>query len=69
VQLRYLPPHRPDFNPIELAFAKLKALLRAARPRSFDQVVELVARALDVITPQDWANFVRHCGYRVAASL
>ena len=36
--LRFLPPYSPDFNPIELAFAKLKAFLRAARPRSFDQV-------------------------------
>jgi transposase len=67
--LRFLPPYSPDVNPIERAFAKLKALLRAARPRSFDQVVELVALALDVITPQECANFVRHCGYRVAASL
>ncbi len=33
-QLRFLPPYSPDFNPIELAFAKLKAFLRAARPRS-----------------------------------
>ena len=44
--LRFLPPYSPDFNPIELAFAKLKAFLRAARPRSFDQVNELVAAAL-----------------------
>jgi len=36
--LRFLPPYRPDFNPIELAFAKLKAFLRAVRPRTFDQV-------------------------------
>jgi transposase len=32
--LRFLPPYSPDFNPIELAFAKLKAFLRAARPRA-----------------------------------
>ena len=37
-QLRFLPPYSPDFNPIEQAFAKLKAFLRAARPRSFDHV-------------------------------
>lgn len=36
--LRFLPPYSPDFNPIEQAFAKLKAFLRAARPRTFDQV-------------------------------
>ena len=45
-QLRFLPPYSPDFNPIELAFAKLKAFLRAARPRNFDQVCALVATAL-----------------------
>ena len=28
--LRFLPPYGPDFNPIELAFAKLRALFRAA---------------------------------------
>jgi transposase len=64
-RLRFLPPYSPDFNPIELAFAKLKAFLRAARPRNFDQVVELVAIALQLFTPRECLNFVRHCGYRV----
>jgi transposase len=50
-RLRFLPPYSPDFNPIELAFAKLKAFFRAARPRSFDQVVELLAMALQLFTP------------------
>ena len=63
--LRFLPPYSPDFNPIELAFAKLKAFLRAARPRTFDQVCELIAIALDLFTPDECANYVRHCGYRV----
>jgi transposase len=63
--LRFLPPYSPDFNPIELAFAKLKAFLRAARPRTFDQVSQLVAIALDLFTPTECANFIRHCGYRV----
>jgi transposase len=43
--VRFLPPYRPDFNPIEQAFAKLKAFLRAARPRSFDQVCDLIGVA------------------------
>jgi transposase len=64
--LRFLPPYSPDFNPIELAFAKLKAFLRAARPRSFDRVVELVATALGLFTAPECANYVRHCGYRTA---
>ena len=67
--LRFLPPYSPDFNPIELAFAKLKAFLRAARPRSFDQVCALVAAALRLYTPTECANYVRHCGYRAATAL
>ena len=68
-RLRFLPPYSPDFNPIELAFAKLKAFLRAARPRSFEQVCALIAAALDLITPTESRNFIRHCGYRVATAL
>ena len=65
-QLRFLPPYSPDFNPIELAFAKLKAFLRAARPRRFDQVSALVATALGLFSPTECRNYVRHCGYRLA---
>jgi transposase len=67
--LRFLPPYSPDFNPIELAFAKLKAFMRAARPRNFDQVCALVAAALGLYTSIECANYVRHCGYRVATAL
>ena len=56
-------------EPIELAFAKLKAFLRAARPHSFDQVVDLTAIALQLFTPRDCLNFVRHCSYRIATEL
>src|SRR5450631_199447 len=56
-QIRFLPPYSPDFNPIELAFAKLKAFLRAARPRSFDQVCTLIAAALGLFTPTECRNF------------
>ena len=64
--LRFLPPYSPDFNPIEQAFAKLKAFLRAARPRTFDQVNALVATALTLYTPAECANYIRNSGYRVA---
>jgi transposase len=67
--LRFLPPYSPDFNPIEQAFAKLKAFLRAARPRGFDQVCELMATAIGLFTPIECANYVRHSGYRVATAL
>lgn len=64
-QLRFLPPYSPDFNPIELAFAKLKAFLRAVRPRTFDQVCDLIRTALALFLPGECTNYVRHCGYRV----
>jgi transposase len=64
--LRFLPPYSPDFNPIEQAFAKLKAFLRAARPRTFDEVCGLIAVALGLFTNEECANYVRHCGYRPA---
>ena len=65
-QLRFLPAYSPDFNPIELVFAKLKAFLRAARPRTFDDVCELIRAALTLFLPDECANYVRHCGYRVS---
>jgi len=68
-RLRFLPPYSPDFNPIEQAFAKLKAFLRAARPRSFDQVNAHVATALPLFSAAECANYVRHSGYRVATAL
>jgi transposase len=62
--VRFLPPYSPDFNPIEQAFAKLKAFLRAFRPRTFEHVCELMAAALGLFMPDECANYVRHCGYR-----
>jgi len=58
-QLRFLPPYSPDFNPIEQVFVKLKAFLRAARPRSFDEVTTLMAIALGLFTATECANYIR----------
>ena len=68
-QIRFLPPYSPDFNPIEMAFAKLKAFMRAARPRTFDHVTALTAAALALFTPAECRNYVRHCGYRLTVQL
>lgn len=68
-RIRHLPPYSPDFNPIEQAFAKLKAFLRAARPRSFDHVCDAIASAIGLFPPAECANYIRHSGYRVATSL
>lgn len=61
--LLFLPPYSPDLNPIELAFAKLKQLLRSARYRAVDALWNEVQHLLDRITASDAANFIRHCGY------
>lgn len=67
--VRFLPPYSPDFNPIEQAFSKLKAFLRAARPRTFDHICALIADALPRFTPTECANYVRNSGYRVTTAL
>ena len=65
-RVRFLPPYSPDFNPIEQAFAKLKAFLRTHRPRTFDQVCDLMRTALALFLPHECANYVKHCGYLIA---
>jgi transposase len=62
-RLLYLPPYSPDLNPIELAFAKLKALLRQAARRTVAGLWAFLGRALDAFSPQECRNYFRHCGY------
>ena len=61
--LLYLPPYSPDFNPIENAFSKLKALLRKAAERTIDGLWNRIGDVLDLFTPQDCANFFAAAGY------
>lgn len=61
--LRYLPAYSPDFNPIELAFAKLKTQLRSAAARSFEPLVEAIGVGLTAITPNDIRGYYSHCGF------
>jgi transposase len=63
-ELWYLPPYSPDFNPIELCFAKLKAILRAARCRSTDTLWPLLGDCLARFSADECQNYFRHCGYR-----
>ena len=66
-ELVYLPPYSPDLNPIEEAFAKLKALLRRAGARTREALVEAMGLALDAVTPGDAEGFFEHRGYRPLA--
>jgi transposase len=62
-RLQYLPPYSPDLNPIEMAFAKLKAALRKAAARSIDALVNAIAVALAAFTAQECLNFFAAAGY------
>lgn len=62
-RLLYLPPYSPDFNPIEMMFAKLKALLRKAKERTIDALWDRIGTVLSEFTPQECANYLRHDGY------
>ena len=62
-QLLFLPPYSPDFNPIEYAFAKLKALLRKAAQRTVDGLWDAIGRLIDTFTPTECANYFSACGY------
>ena len=68
-ELMYLPPYSPDLNPIEEAFAKMKASLRKFEARTREALVEAMGRALDAVTAGDARGFFEHRGYRVAAQL
>lgn len=62
-ELRYLPPYSPDLNPIEQAFAKLKAHLRKAQERSIDALWQRIGMLLELFHPSECANFFVNAGY------
>ena len=71
-RLVFLPPYSPDLNPkvalrgaIELAWSKVKTILRRLKARTDDVLLEALKTALLAITPQDIVNWFAHCGYAV----
>jgi transposase len=63
-QIFYLPPYSPDLNPIEMAFAKLKTLLRQEPARTIDGLTQRIASILDRFLPKECANFFQAAGYQ-----
>lgn len=61
--LRFLPPYSPDFNPIENAFAKPKALLRKAGERTVTALWNTIGRLIDQFTPDECRNYFTAAGY------
>ena len=64
----YLPAYSPDLNPIEMAFSKLKRLLRKAAERTVEGLWSTLGRLLDHFSPQECRNYIRHCGYAATPS-
>ena len=61
----FLPPYSPDLNPIEQCWAKVKAWLRKAKARTFEDLLDALAVALRSVSPHDAAAWFAHCGYAV----
>ena len=61
VQLNYLPPYSPDFNPIELMWSKVKGHLKSAKARTQETLFHAVGEALEKITSTDTEGFFLHC--------
>ena len=59
----YLPSYSPDLNPIEMAFSKLKALLRKAAERTIPGLIRLIGRLMKKFSPEECRNFLSHAGY------
>ena len=62
-ELLFLPPYSPDFNPIEMAFSKLKAFLKKTSARTKDDLWDAVAVGIQTFTPQECENYFAAAGY------
>ena len=63
--VRYLPAYSPDLNPIEQAFAKLKAALRKGAARTVTTLIKLIGTLIKAFAPDECANYFRHAGYGI----
>ncbi len=59
----FLPPYSPDLNPIEMAFAKLKTLLRAKAARTIDALWQEIGHICDLFGPAECQNYFAAAGY------
>ncbi len=62
-ELRFLPPYSSDFNPIEMAFSKLKALLKKTAARTVDDLWDAIAEGIETFTPNECQNYFAAAGY------
>jgi len=63
VNVLFLPPYSPDFNPIELMWAYIKKILKKLKARTNDKLITAIGIALSLITPELIHAWIKHCGY------
>ena len=63
VEVRFLPAYSPDYNPIEMMWSKVKALLRKAEARDGETLLQAIGNALARVTEKDATHWFAHCGY------
>jgi transposase len=68
-RLWFLPTYSPDLSPIELAFAKIKTLLRTIGARTREALEQAIAEVLNQVSAADAASFFRHCGYWIPSPM
>ena len=64
-RIEFLPPYSPELNPIEEAWSKMKSILRVAKARASDALVDALGDALSAISTSDCAGWFNHAGYAV----
>lgn len=65
-RLEFLPPYSSDFNPIELCWSKVKTALRAAQARTWEALLDALAKALRSVSQADVRDWFAHCGYALS---
>lgn len=64
-RLLFLPAYSPDFNPIEKAINQIKAYLKSTAARTKETLDQAIAKAIELVTPKNAANYFNACGYQV----
>jgi transposase len=63
ITVHFQPPYSPEFNPIELAWSKVKWFLRLAKARTYEALNTALAMVMDLIAPKEAAAYFAHCGF------
>ena len=62
-RIEFLPPYCPELNPIEEGWSKMKSILRAAKARVAEALIQALDDALSAISRSDCRGWFKHAGY------